>query len=176
MPEVTLSCLAVQASSLSLTPCVAPKPGPRGPGLCVGGRGGPKGHQVGVALTFSLPTAVCGGTSRPADTAPHWPGWHGGLCCAHDHRAGLTGELPHCGGGVAGWAPECASDPTVPVSAPAWLSAPRGQGCCSSWVCTRPNHIPLPRPGSSPAWCFLTTAPPASGPKFPLQRSCFAQY
>lgn len=53
--------------------------------------GGSKRHQA-ENMSFSLPTAVRRGASWTTDPAPHWPGWHGRLCCAHDHRPGLAGE------------------------------------------------------------------------------------
>lgn len=78
-----------------------------------------EGHQGRVALMLSLPTAVCGGTSWPADPAPHRPGWHGRLCCAHDHRTGAAGELHALVMKWQGWVesshglqiPKCLSQP-----------------------------------------------------------------
>lgn len=57
-----------------------------------------RGAPGGEALTHPVPTAVCGGASRPADPAPHRPGRHGWLCGAHDHRTGAAGELLYSGG------------------------------------------------------------------------------
>lgn len=88
-----------------------------------------EGYQ---ALTHSLPTAICGGTSRPADPAPHRPGRHGRLCSAHDHRAGAAGELPCSGGGGGGGRGggreegergSSRGHPKVLISAPSWPMA-----------------------------------------------------
>ena len=49
-----------------------------------------EGHQ---ALTHSLPTAICGGTSRPADPAPHRPGRHGLKPAATTGRQSLQRSL-----------------------------------------------------------------------------------
>lgn len=111
-----LSCLALVGSSHPLGSYVVPEPSPREEAihlplhLCgtlwlsqdLGGTRLEGGAPGGEAQTLSLPTAICGGTSRPADPASHWPGRHGRLCSAHDHRAGAAGELL-CSGGEVGW-------------------------------------------------------------------------
>lgn len=144
-----------------------------------------------MALTPCLPTAVCGGTSRPADPAPHRPGRHGGLCRAHDHRAGVAGEWPRSGRGVGGTAPgsfRSQSDyggPRGTMAAPAWPVASRAQmGAALSLVLppspqphsgsgltfwpprlSPSTHSPPVVPWLLPVWCFLATAPLAPEPK-----------
>lgn len=183
------------ASLPALTPWVAPKPSsreeviPSSLGLCsatwlshsggepLGGgfRVAPRGGGGWGGLTLSLPTAVCGGTSWPADAAPRWPGWHGGLCRAHDHRTGITSELPLCGGELAGVGTELtgASDPKVPTSAPAWPSA------LEAGVADLPSSALDPLifcPELAPPCTELSHhSTPAADPKFPLPVSCFAQ-
>lgn len=145
-----------------------------------------RGAPGGEALTHSVPTAVCGGASRPADPAPHRPGRHGWLCGAHDHRAGAAGELPCSGGGGGaggaavgrgrgGGRGSSCGHPKVLISAPGWPAASRPQvGLPSPSFC--PTHSPRLGPDPQlpwavsfhsylnqllPAGCFLTTTPPA---------------
>ena len=105
-----------------------------------------EGHQ---ALTHSLPTAICGGTSRPADPAPHRPGRHGRLCSAHDHRAGTAGELPCSeggrGGGAGGERGGSRGHPKVLISAPGWPMASGPQMGLPS-----PSFCPTYSPGLGP--------------------------
>lgn len=131
-----------------------------------------------VALTFSLFTALCGGTSWPADPAPHWPGWHGRLCRAHDHCAGTAGELSHSGGEVAEWVqsshelqiPKCLSQPQpgqqqpearVPLSLVVHTPYPRlGPDFCLLRLSSSTHSYPVLN-WLLPAWRFLIVAPPA---------------
>lgn len=111
-----------------------------------------------AALTSSLPTAVCGGTSWPADAAPHRPGRYGRLCGAHDHRAGAAGELPCSGGQAAGGGssrghqtPKCLSQPQAGEQH--WRPGVGRGGC------PRPGSAPLTIPGVGLTFCLLRLAP-----------------